>query len=70
MRCVVECREEKEKKLESACRAKDAMEENPDAFRKGKWLVALSSLVDSMMLCSNEILIMYSIFHKTQLMLV
>jgi hypothetical protein len=37
MRCVAKCREEKEKKLERACRAKEAMEENPDAFRKGKW---------------------------------
>jgi hypothetical protein len=37
MRRVAECREEKEKKLEHACRAKEAMEENPDAFRKGKW---------------------------------
>jgi hypothetical protein len=37
MRRVAECREEKEKKLERARRAKDAMEENPDAFRKGKW---------------------------------
>jgi hypothetical protein len=38
MRRVAECREEKEKKLERARRAKDAMEGNPDAFRKGKWL--------------------------------
>jgi hypothetical protein len=37
MRRVAEYREEKEKKLERARRAKDAMEENPDAFRKGKW---------------------------------
>jgi hypothetical protein len=38
MRRVAECREEKEKKLERhARRAKDAMEENPDTFRKGKW---------------------------------
>ena len=37
MRRVAECREEKEKKLERACRAKEAMEENPDEFRKGKW---------------------------------
>ena len=36
MRRVVEYRE-KEKKLERARRAKDAVEENPDAFRKGKW---------------------------------
>jgi hypothetical protein len=27
----------KEKKLERARRAKDEMEENPDAFRMGKW---------------------------------
>jgi hypothetical protein len=37
MRCVVECKEGKEKKLERARRAKEAMEENPDAFHKGKW---------------------------------
>ena len=37
MRCVAECREEKERKLERAHHAKDTMEENPDAFRKGKW---------------------------------
>ena len=37
MRHVVECWEEKEKKLERARRAKEAMKENPDAFRKGKW---------------------------------
>jgi hypothetical protein len=37
MRHVAECREEKEKKLERAHRAKEAMEENPNAFRKGKW---------------------------------
>ena len=37
VRRVAECREEKEKKLERARRAKDAMEENPDAFCKGKW---------------------------------
>ena len=30
-------REEREKKLEHVCRAKAAMEENPDAPRKGKW---------------------------------
>lgn len=29
--------EEKGKKLERAHRAKEAMEENPDSFRKGKW---------------------------------
>ena len=29
--------EEREKKLERARRAKAAMEENPDALRKGKW---------------------------------
>jgi hypothetical protein len=34
---IVECRVEKEKKLERARRAKDAIGENPDAFRKGKW---------------------------------
>lgn len=37
MRRVAECREENEKKLERARRAQDAMEENPDAFCKGKW---------------------------------
>jgi hypothetical protein len=37
MRRVAECMEEKEKKLERARRAKEAMEENLDAFRKGKW---------------------------------
>jgi hypothetical protein len=36
MRRVAECREEKEKKLEHARRAKEAME-NPGAFSKGKW---------------------------------
>jgi hypothetical protein len=36
MRRVAKYREEKEKKIERARRAKDAMEENPDAFRKGK----------------------------------
>lgn len=37
MRCVAECMEDKEKKLEHARRAKEAREENPDAFRMGKW---------------------------------
>jgi hypothetical protein len=37
MRHIAECREEKEKKLERARRAKDAIGENSDAFRKGKW---------------------------------
>jgi hypothetical protein len=36
MRRVAECRE-KEKKLERARRAKDAIKENPNAFRKDKW---------------------------------
>ena len=36
-RCVAAYREEREKKLERARRAKAAMEENPDALRKGKW---------------------------------
>jgi hypothetical protein len=36
MRRVAKYREEKEKKIERARRAKDAIEENPDAFRKGK----------------------------------
>jgi hypothetical protein len=30
-------REEREKKLERVRRAKTAMEENPDAQKKGKW---------------------------------
>ena len=30
-------REERDKKLERARRAKAAMEDNPDALRKGKW---------------------------------
>ena len=33
--CCVQ--EEREKKLERARRAKEAMEENPDALRKRKW---------------------------------
>ena len=37
MRRVAVYREEREKKLERARRAKAAMEENPDALRKGKW---------------------------------
>ena len=36
-RCVAAYRVEREKKLERARRAKAAMEENPDALRKGKW---------------------------------
>jgi hypothetical protein len=36
-RCVAAYREEREKKLEHVCRVKAAMEENPDAQRKGKW---------------------------------
>ena len=36
-RRVVAYREEREKKLERAHRAKTAMEENPNALRKGKW---------------------------------
>ena len=36
-RRVAAYREEREKKLERARRAKAAMEENPDALRKGKW---------------------------------
>ena len=36
-RRVAAYREEREKKLEHACRAKSAMEKNPDALRKGKW---------------------------------
>ena len=34
---VVVYREEREKKLERARRAKATMEENPNALRKGKW---------------------------------
>ena len=36
-KCVATYREEREKKLERARRVKIAMEENPDALRKGKW---------------------------------
>ena len=36
-RRVASHREEREKKLECARRAKAAMEENPDALRKEKW---------------------------------
>ena len=36
-RRVATYREEREKKLECARRAKAAMEENLDALRKGKW---------------------------------
>ena len=36
-RRVAAYREEREKKLERARRAKATMEENPDALRKGKW---------------------------------
>ena len=36
-RRVVAYREEREKKLEHVRRANAAMEENPDAERKGKW---------------------------------
>ena len=36
-RCVDAYGEEREKKLERVCRAKEAMDENPDALRKGKW---------------------------------
>ena len=37
MRHVAQLREEKEKKLERVRCAKTAMEENPNALRKGKW---------------------------------
>jgi len=36
-RCVSTYKEEREKKLEHACRVKAATEENPDALRNGKW---------------------------------
>ena len=36
-RRVATCREVREKKLERVHRAKAAMEENPNALRKGKW---------------------------------
>ena len=36
-RHAAERREERERKLERVRRAKAAMEENPDALRKGKW---------------------------------
>ena len=41
-RRVAAYRAEREKKLERVRRAKAAMEENPDAERKGKWPRALS----------------------------
>jgi hypothetical protein len=37
MRRVAYYREEREKKLDRARRAKETVEENLDAFRKGKW---------------------------------
>jgi hypothetical protein len=43
-RHAAERREEREQKLERVRRAKAAMEENPDALRKGSGLVAPSSL--------------------------
>ena len=43
-RRVATYREEREKKLERARRAKATMEKNPDALRKESGLVALSSL--------------------------
>ena len=36
-RRVATYREEREKKIERAHRAKEAMQENPDVLRKGKW---------------------------------
>ena len=36
-RHAAERREERERKLERARRAKAALEDNPDALRKGKW---------------------------------
>ena len=36
-RCVASHREERERKLERAQRAKAAMEDNPNALRKEKW---------------------------------
>ncbi|CAL4913581.1 unnamed protein product [Urochloa decumbens] len=36
-RKAAKCKAEREKKLERARRAKAALEENPDALRKGKW---------------------------------
>ena len=36
-RVAAERREERERKLERARRTKAALEENPDALRKGKW---------------------------------
>jgi predicted ATP-dependent protease len=36
-RRVATYREERERKLERACRAKAAIEDNPDAQMKGKW---------------------------------
>ena len=36
-RLAAERREEREQKLECVSRAKEAIEENPDALRKGRW---------------------------------
>ena len=36
-RQATERREDRERKLECARRAKEALEDNPDALRKGKW---------------------------------
>ena len=36
-RQATERREERERKLECARHAKEALEDNPDALRKGKW---------------------------------
>ena len=49
-RRVATYREEREKKLERARRAKVVMDENPNALRKESGLVALNSLHDLLVL--------------------
>jgi hypothetical protein len=49
-RSVAAYRKEREMKLEHARRAKAAVEENPNVLRKGSGLVALSSLLDLLVL--------------------
>jgi hypothetical protein len=59
MRHVAECREEKEKKLERARRAKEAMRRTLMHFARANGPVALSSLGAYLILCSNELIILY-----------
>ena len=49
-RRVAAYKEERDKKLECARRAKAAMEENPDALRKGKWPRCTPNLHDLLVL--------------------